>query len=214
MSPAAVRQVNGRRVLLALAGVLLATVIPAVVLPTLVCREDAPALEDYGAVPEFAFVDHLGQPASLASLTGYVTIVNFIFTRCESVCPVSSMKMERLQARTADLGAKIKLLSISVDPAYDTPERLATYAARFKADPGRWRFLTGPVDAVRPLVEGPFMTSMMVVGQTPSGAPDIAHNEHFFLVDKHAHIRGAYDSTEVTRLDLLARHARYLSRQP
>jgi protein SCO1 len=159
-------------------------------------------------------VDQLGVPTAREALTGHVTIVNFVFTRCESICPVSSMKMERIQAQTADLGDRIKLLSISVDPEYDTPARLAEYATRFKADPARWRFLTGPTEAVRALVEGPFMTSMMVVGKTASGAPDVAHNAHFFLVDRHLHIRGAYDSTEVPRLDLMKRHARYLARQP
>jgi protein SCO1 len=194
-------------------GVLTITVVPSVIVPTLMCRPEEPKLDDLGVVPSFSLLDHLGKPAGQETMTGHVTIVNFIFTRCEAICPVSSMKMERIQAQTADLGDRVKLISISVDPQYDTPTRLAEYARRFKADPERWRFLTGDAEPVRTLVEGPFMTSMMVVGTMPSGAPDVAHNAHFFLVDKHLRIRGAYDSDEVPRLETMMRHARFLARQ-
>jgi len=208
------RKLSGRRLLLALLGLLLVTVVPAVVMPTVLCRPDPPQLDDDGQVPPFAFTDHLGLPATEDVLAGHVTIVSFIFTRCESICPVTAMKMERIQKQTADAGARIKLISFSIDPEYDTPERLAVYAKRFKANPDRWRYLTGPVEQMRSLVEGPFMTSMMVVGQTASGSPDVAHSGHFFLVDKHRHIRGHYDSSDVPRLEALMRHARYLARQP
>ena len=207
------RKLNGRRLLLGLLGLLVVTVVPSVVMPTLLCRPEPPVLDDLGAVPPFAFTDHLGQPATDDVFANHVTIVSFIFTRCESICPVTAMKMERIQEQTNDAGDRIKLVSFSIDPEHDTPERLAAYAARFKADPSRWRYLTGPVEPMRQLVEGPFMTSMMVVGKTASGAPDVAHSGHFFLVDKHKRIRGAYDSSEVPRLEAMMRHARYLARQ-
>ncbi len=205
-------KITGRRLLLGLLGLLLLTAMPAVVMPTLFCRPEAPVLDNLGTVPPFAFTDHTGSPASADIFTGRVTIVSFIFTRCESICPVTAMKMERIQKQTSDLGDKIKLVSFSIDPAHDTAERLAEYAARFKANPDRWRYLTGPVEEMRTLVEGPFMTSMLVVGKTPSGAPDVAHSGHFFLVDKHGDIRGAYDSADVPRLETMMRHARHLAR--
>jgi protein SCO1 len=206
------RKLSGRRLLLGLLGLLLLTVVPAVVMPTLLCRPEEPVLEDLGTVPPFAFTDHLGMPATADVFAGRVTIVSFIFTRCESICPVTAMKMERVQKQTADLGDKIKLVTFSIDPEHDTPARLAEYAARFKANPDRWRYLTGPTEEMRALVEGPFMTSMLVVGKTPSGAPDVAHSGHFFLVDKNLRIRGAYDSSDVPRLESMMRHARHLAR--
>ncbi len=213
-TPAPKPKLSGRRLLLLLLGLLLVTVVPAVVLPTLMCRPEDPTLDDLGAVPPFAFTDHLGRATGNEVFQGHVSIVSFIFTRCESICPVTAMKMERIQEATKDLGGKLKLLSFSIDPAYDTPARLAEYAQRFKADPERWRYFTGPVEEMRAFVEGPFMTSMMVVGQTPSGAPDVAHSGHFFLVDKRGHIRGTYDSSDLPRLELMKRHARYLARLP
>jgi protein SCO1/2 len=122
------------------------------------------------------------------------------------------MKMARLQDKTFDASAAIKLASFSVDPAYDTPVRLAAYAQRYHADPARWRFVTGPPDDMRRLVEGPFMSSMASEGVTPSGAPAISHSGYFVLVDPRGHIRGAYDSGDIHRLDEMIRDARYLVR--
>ncbi len=203
---------NGRKVLLTMLGVLLMAVVPAVVLPTMLCRPPPLVLEDYGELPAFVLRDETDHEFTQEALRGHVTIVNFIFTRCESICPVTSMKMHKLQEKTAMAGDAIKLLSFSVDPSYDTPARLAAYASRFTADPARWRFVTGPIETIRALVQGPMMQSMEQTGITATGAPDIAHNGHFLLIDTQLHIRGLYDSQEVQRLDAMVRHARYLAR--
>jgi protein SCO1/2 len=169
-------------------------------------------LPDLGTVTEFQLVDHTGQPFTEAAMRGHVSIVSFIFTRCDTICPVISMKMQRIQEKTFDVGDRVKLISFSVDPTYDTPERLAEYAKRYRAEPDRWRFVTGPYDKVHALVEGPFMTSMLRVADRPSGAPDIQHGGYFLLVDGALHVRGVYDSDLVNQLDALMRDARYLAR--
>lgn len=183
--------------LVGLLGVLVAAVVPAIVVPTLMCRRADPTLLDLGEVGAFALTDERGEPFQEAALHGHVTIVSFLFTRCDTICPVTTMKMARLADKTFDAGDQIRLASFSVDPAYDTPDRLAAYAQRYHADPARWRFVTGPVEAMRQLVEGPFMNSMAQEGLSPSGAPQISHSGYFLLVDRNAHIRGAYDSNDV-----------------
>jgi hypothetical protein len=72
--------------------------------------------------------------------------------------------------------------------------------------------VTGPVEDMRRLVEGPFMNSMASEGVTPSGAPAISHSGYFLLIDGNAHIRGAYDSSDIRKLDDMERAARYLTR--
>ena len=206
------KSLSGRKVLLWLLILLVVAVVPTVVVPTLACRQPAPKLEDYGEVPAFALVDERGQAFTPEALRGHPTIVSFIFTRCDTICPVTSLRMERVQEQTFEGGHKIKLLSISVDPSYDTPERLATYATRYHADAERWRFVTGPVDLVKHVVEGAFANSMTREADLPSGAPSIAHNGHFALVDGKLHIRGFYDSADVSRLEEMIRDARYLVR--
>lgn len=194
-----------------LLGVLVAA-LAVIIVPTLMCRRAAPALLDLGDVGAFALTDERSEPFSDAALHGHVTIVSFLFTRCDTICPVTTMKMARLQDKTFDAGAQIKLASFSVDPAHDTPDRLAEYAQRYHADPVRWRFVTGPAEAMRRLVEGPFMNSMARDQDAPSGAPQISHSGYFLLVDHNAHLRGAYDSNDVKRLDEMIRDARYLAR--
>ena len=204
--------VPGRRLLIAMLVILVAAVVPAVVVPTLMCRPPDPKLEDLGAVGAFSLIDERGEPFTDAALHGHVTLVSFLFTRCDTICPVTTMKMARLAEHTFDAAARIKLASFSVDPDYDTPARLTEYAQRYHADPARWRFVTGPADAMRRLVEGPMMNSMVNEGVTASGAPAISHSGYFLLIDGNAHIRGAYDSNDVHRLDEMIRDARFLTR--
>src|SRR5688572_13485342 len=149
--------------------------------------------DDYGTVPAFALHDQTGGALNEEWLRGHVTIVDFVFTRCDTICPLLTLKMARLDEQTKDL-PDVRLLSFSVDPKYDTPEVLAAYAAHYKADPARWRFVTGEYDQVLTLVEGALMTAMEYAGTTESGAPDIRHGGHFLLVGPDLKIRGVYDS--------------------
>ena len=205
------KRVRGPKLMLALLAILVIATLP-IVGATLVCKQDDPVLDDLGAVGAFQLVDERGQAFTDAALQGHVTIASFLFTRCDTICPVTTMKMQRLQDKTFDVGTKIKLVSFSVDPGYDTPERLALYAQRYHADPTRWRFVTGPNDKMHDLIEGPLMNSMANEGKTPSGAPAIAHSGHFLLIDAKGHIRGAYDSGDIHRLDEMIRDARFLAR--
>jgi protein SCO1/2 len=169
-------------------------------------------LELLGQVPDVAFTDQTGAAVRTADLAGRVLIANFIFTRCPTVCPVSSLKMKRLGERLA--GEKdVALLSISVDPEHDTPAVLRAYAARYGADPTRWRFLTGEAGALRRAVEDGFKLGMQRRGQAADGTPDIVHDLHFVLVDRRLRIRGYYDSDDPERLDDLVRDARRLAKR-
>lgn len=98
-------------------------------------------------VPDFELTDQNGQPARLSDSRGTVTVINFIYTRCPmpDVCP-------RLSANFAYLSRKVpqaRLLTITLDPAHDTPQVLHQYAARFNSRLEHWRFLTGEEAKIR-----------------------------------------------------------------
>lgn len=192
--------------------VIVAIVVPTVVLPTLIFPPANPKLEDYGTVPAFKLVDHTGAELTDDSLRGHVTIVNFIFTRCDTVCPITTAKMHTVQERTSDEPG-IKLLSISVDPAHDTVAALADFATQYRADPSRWRFAVGDIVALKALVEQGMKVGFDDLGTRPSGAPNITHSGHFVLLDQDVHIRGYYDSDDWPRIERLMKHARYLNRR-
>ncbi|MBK9032467.1 MAG: SCO family protein [Myxococcales bacterium] len=202
-------RLRGRTLLLLAAGVVILLIVPTVVVPTVFFPPSPPKFSDDLALPEFALTDHTGAPFTLAGLTGHVTIVNFIFTRCDTVCPVTTMKMRTVMDRTGD-EPDIKLVSITVDPVHDTVPVLAAYADKAGADPRRWRFVRGDIGAVRALVERAMTIGFDTVGQLPSGAPNITHSGHFVLIDARGHLRGYYDSDDWGRVETLLRHARWL----
>ena len=150
-------RISGRRVLLA--GVVFIVVVMIPVVWVIARHRRDPNLTDLGVVSPFSLVDDRGQPINQEVFRGHPTIVSFLFTRCDAICPAMTSIMANIQEKTFDVGSSVKLVSISVDPTYDTPPRLAEYAQRFKADPTRWRFITGPYDQVFHLVEGSFMIS-------------------------------------------------------
>jgi len=204
--------VPGRRLLVGLLVLLVVAVGGGILIPALSCKAAPPELDDFGAVPAFQLTDERGQAFTQEALQGNVTVVSFIFTRCDSICPVTTMKMQGIQEKTFDVADQVKLLSISIDPTYDTPARLAEYAQRYKADAARWRFVTGPYDAIHALVESTFQQNMQREGTSAGGMPSIAHNGYFALVDSHGHFRMSYDSRDIHKLDELIRAARHLAR--
>lgn len=102
-------------------------------------------------VPDFSLTDQQGRTVTLASLAGRVIVVNFLYTRCPlpEVCPRLAASFASLQRRFRDrLARDLVLVSITLDPQYDTPPVLAQYAASMRADPDGWRFLTGDTTSV------------------------------------------------------------------
>jgi protein SCO1 len=100
------------------------------------------------AMPDFALTAQDGKTVRLSDYRGQLVAIDFIYTRCPlpDVCPRLSANFARLQKR---LGTRVALLSITLDPEFDTPEVLSGYARRWEADPRIWRFLTGPPEDVR-----------------------------------------------------------------
>ncbi|GIW73610.1 MAG: SCO1 protein [Phycisphaerales bacterium] len=170
-----------------------------------------PMLEGY-AIPPFELVDQDGQPVDQTILEGQVTILAFIFTNCPFACPGMTGQMLRLQ--DALQGTGVRFLSISVDPANDTPPVLREYAQRNGMDTTRWRLLTGPFEQVRTIVRD---SLNFHVGQDPSRQitmPDgrvmdnISHPSHLILVGPNREVLGIYLYYEPERMAELERRAK------
>jgi protein SCO1 len=106
-----------------------------------------PAVREGEVVADAAFVDESGMPLRLADLRGHRVALTFIYTRCPvpEYCPLMNRHFATLQdavRQRRDL-ADVRLLSVTLDPAYDTPPVLKAQAKVFKADPTIWSFLTG-----------------------------------------------------------------------
>jgi len=95
-------------------------------------------------IPDVKVLDQNGQPLNFYSdlIKGRNVAINFIFTTCTNVCPVLTATFRRVQVELEKSQSDIKLISVSVDPTIDTPERLRDFAGKFKIGPG-WTFVTG-----------------------------------------------------------------------
>jgi len=111
-------------------------------------RPFVPVLREGDAVPSAGLRDERGRPFSFATANGRTAVVSFIYTRCRdsTMCPLVAAKFARMQRELH--GAPIRLVTITVDPAHDTPEVLARYGASYGADQGVWTFVTGPGAAI------------------------------------------------------------------
>jgi protein SCO1/2 len=144
--------------------------------------DDAPATIAIGErVPDFSLVDQRNRPVTLSEFDGKVVAITFIYTRCPlpDYCLRLSNNFGRLQKRFADrMTRDLILLSVTFDPEHDRPEVLAKYAGVWKADVEGWRFLTGPLDAVKQLC-GRFGMNFW---------PDeglMTHSLHTLVIDRH-----------------------------
>lgn len=172
----------------------------------------APAVSLRLPLPAFTLMDQRGKPFGLADMKGHVWVASFMFTSCSTVCPKLTKRMAEVQARTRPLGDAVHLLSFTVDPENDTPEKLAAYGQQYGADPARWTFLTGPLVDIEGTVMNGFKIAMGKTESTPgSGLMTIFHGEKLVLVDREGSIRGYHDADD-EGLTALVRAAEKLAR--
>lgn len=146
------------------------------------------------AVPHFVFTDENDQVfRSEQELAGKVWVANFVFTRCPTICPLFTKKMAEVQKEALPLRASMRLVSFTVDPAFDTPAVLKAYAEKHKAEPGFWHFLTGSHDALKKTI----VTDLKIhMSDESEDIMAIAHGGHFVLVDQQMRLRGYYNSED------------------
>lgn len=171
-------------------------------------QEELPVIAEVGA---FELVDHAGRRVTPSDLAGAPWVVDFVFTRCRSTCPLMTEAMRRLRADWPR-DVPVRFVSISVDPEHDRPEVLADYRRQRGIEGDDWLFLTGERDVVFRLVSDTFLLSF-----DPDPPPELAtpempilHSTRFVLVDARGRIRGYYDGLDRNALADLVRDARLL----
>jgi protein SCO1 len=107
---------------------------------------------------EYPFTNQLGQAVTLSSFRGQALAITFFFTRCPipEYCPRLSKNFEEASAKLSAMPnapTNWHLLSVTIDPEFDTPAALRNYAKRYQRDPAHWSFLTGPVDRIAELAK-------------------------------------------------------------
>ncbi len=149
-------------------------------------------------LPEWRLVDQDGEGFGSADLAGDVYVASFLFTRCPTVCPRLTADLRRLERRYREEGVEsVRLVSFSVDPEHDTPERLRVYAGSRSLHLERWSLVTGDEEAMRAVVLDGFALPMGERLDLAGGLVDVAHTTRLVLVDRAGGIRGYYGSDAV-----------------
>src|SRR5262249_31069217 len=146
-------------------------------------RETLPVLAH---IDGFSLMDQHGKGVTLRDFEGKVWVADFIFTGCQAACPMLTSRMRSLQRyiqeREEAVGRPLPvwLVSFSVDPEVDTPEKLLAYAAKWGADERRWLFLTGPLEEMnRAVTRG--MKIPFEKGGADTSAFDVMHGERLVV---------------------------------
>ena len=158
-------------------------------------------LPKLGSIPSFEFTDSDGNLISQEELSGKVWVADFIFTTCTMACPVLTGNMNLIHKAFKN-NDKVRIVSISVYPEYDTPEILKEYASRYNANTNRWHFLTGPEENVKLVIKNGFKMG--------DYEDIIFHSEKFALVDQDGNIRGYYNGMKTDDVKTLKKDIRVL----
>lgn len=147
-------------------------------------------------IGNFSFQNQHGEIVTLDSVKGRVFVAEYFFTTCGTICPKMTEQMTRVQAAFRG-NEKVKILSFTVNPAYDTVEIMNAYAKKYDALPGQWHFLTGTKEDLYQLAR----TSFFVLKPAEAAnlgdvGSDFIHTNNFVLVDQQLRIRGYYDGTD------------------
>lgn len=137
---------------------------------------------DARPLADFNFIERSGKRVNLGELKGQVWVASFFFANCPGFCLQMNRTVAQLQKELVDQG--VKIISITVDPENDTPDRLKQYSENFNADPESWLFLTGRFTDARDLGQDVFQVS--VQGKD--------HSDRLILVDREGKVRGRYSS--------------------
>jgi protein SCO1/2/putative membrane protein len=166
---------------------------------------------DPTGIEDFSFTSSDGRTVTKADLLGRPWAICFVFTKCLGPCPTVTRQLRNLQDRLRDYD--IRLVTLTVDPARDTPEVLADYARLNGADLSRWHFLTGDQAEIYGLIHRSFK---MPVQEVPPG-PDrkegfeVIHSTNVMLVDRDGVVRGKFNAAKDEEMATLRRELQRLA---
>lgn len=159
-------------------------------------------------VPDVTLTRSDGKPLNLADNKGFVTVYDFIFTRCSGTCPLMAGTMRQL-TKKVNRSQPVRFVSVSVDPGYDTPAVLENYARHTRND-DRWLFVTGDRGTIVKLSVDGFK---LAAGGGKQGEEALLHSSRLVVADKEGMIREYYGATSPEAADHLAAAVADLSRE-
>jgi protein SCO1/2 len=168
--------------------------------PAMAARSGVPVLRDGQPVPNATFVTQDGRTVDLQSFQGQALVVTFTYTRCPmpTMCPLMDRNFADLQEKLkARPNLRTHLLSVTIDPTYDTPAVLKAHAETLHADPQLWSFLTSEPDT--PGAVDAFASQFgLAIERNPDNPIDITHTLRTVIIDRQGNLVKGYTGNEWT----------------
>lgn len=158
----------------------------------------------YHKIPSFSLLDQDSVVFESPSLVGKSYVVSFFFTRCGTICPIMNENLYRVYDRLDP--EFLRMVSISVDPEYDTPEKLLNYSESKEINTELWYFLTGEKAKVYEIILNAYklpVSDASEYNETISLDETFIHSEKALLIDAEGVVRGIYDATNVADIERL-----------
>lgn len=170
------------------------------------CTPDLPVK---GEFPDVTLIDQNGRDFSFSQVRGKVLVVAYIYTNCPDICHIISKKMNVFKERIKKSGLqdRVYFISITFDPARDTPDVLRHHAEMMNLDLHNWVFLTGDESAISATLKVAGMEAIKdPVDSSGNGEQSylISHRDRISLADKNGRIRKHYKGSEFNPDELLA----------
>ena len=140
-----------------------------------------------------SLVNQHGQRVTQEDLAGRLVAMSFFFTSCRGICPMVTENM-KIVSRAFQNDSEVVMLSISVDPLRDNPERMKEYCAEHKIDKANWHLLSGPEEKVYQIAREQFDADVELLkgGGQAKPSDDFLHSELVYLLDREGLLRGMY----------------------
>jgi protein SCO1/2 len=151
----------------------------------------------YHKIDNFSFVNQYGEIVTHNTFKDKIYITDFFFTTCQSICPIMTDHMEKIQDVFKD-DDEVLLLSHSVTPEIDSVEVMFAYAQKHNAIKGKWHLVTGDKKQIYKMARKSYFTTK---SEGDGGKYDMVHTENFVLIDKEKRIRGVYDGTNPEEIE-------------
>ena len=146
----------------------------------------------YHTISTFSLINQVGDTINDDRLRGVVTVVDFFFSTCPTICIDMATNKREIQSFFLEDNSKVQILSFTVDPETDTQEKLLQYAYDNNVNSNSWNLATGDKVSIYELARKSFMVTAT---EGNGGEDDFIHDNKFVLIDREKRIRGYYDGT-------------------
>ncbi len=164
---------------------------------------------EYYTTPDFEMVNQNNTGIHSASFEGKIQVVDFFFTSCPTICPKMTSHLKLVEDAFKH-EERVQILSFSIDPKNDTPQRLEAYANQYEIDTKNWTFLTSSNEDIYEIAKD---YKVRAFNDGTEDESSLLHDGTFVLVDGASRIRGYYNGLTVDDTKRLIRDIKLLLKQ-